>query len=93
FCSLNRNKKSLALDLKQPEARETLLTLLETADVVVNNFLPGVMERMGFGFEDLKKINKKLIYAVGTGFALNQMHAGGIIGKRRGIDRSRVATV
>src|SRR5262249_42541436 len=51
FCSLNRNKKSLALDLKQPEARDTVLTLLETADVVVNNFRPGVMERMGFGFE------------------------------------------
>ncbi|MBB4510045.1 CaiB/BaiF CoA transferase family protein [Rhizobium johnstonii] len=79
FCSLNRNKKSLALDLKQPEARETVLTLLETADVVVNNFRPGVMERMGFGFEDLKKINKKLIYAVGTGFGLTgpYQHKGG----------------
>ncbi|MFF0946651.1 CaiB/BaiF CoA transferase family protein [Rhizobium leguminosarum] len=79
FCSLNRNKKSLALDLKQPEARETVLTLLETADVVVNNFRPGVMERMGFGFEDLKKINKKLIYAVGTGFGLigPYQHKGG----------------
>ncbi|MGO4115076.1 CaiB/BaiF CoA transferase family protein [Rhizobium ruizarguesonis] len=79
FCSLNRNKKSLALDLKQPEARETVLTLLETADVVVNNFRPGVMERMCFGFEDLKKINKKLIYAVGTGFGLTgpYQHKGG----------------
>ncbi|MCW1750472.1 CaiB/BaiF CoA transferase family protein [Rhizobium acaciae] len=79
FCSLNRNKKSLALDLKQPEARETVFTLLETADVVVNNFRPGVMERMGFGFEDLKKINKKLIYAVGTGFGLTgpYQHKGG----------------
>ncbi|MGO8246152.1 CaiB/BaiF CoA transferase family protein [Rhizobium johnstonii] len=79
FCSLNRNKKSLALDLKQPEARESVLTLLETADVVVNNFRPGVMERMGFGFEDLKKINKKLIYAVGTGFGLTgpYQHKGG----------------
>ncbi|AYG63117.1 CaiB/BaiF CoA transferase family protein [Rhizobium jaguaris] len=79
FCSLNRNKKSLALDLKQPEARDTVLTLLETADVVVNNFRPGVMERMGFGFEDLKKINKRLIYAVGTGFGLTgpYQHKGG----------------
>ncbi|WP_163874270.1 CaiB/BaiF CoA transferase family protein [Rhizobium laguerreae] len=79
FCSLNRNKKSLALDLKQPEARETVLTLLETADVVVNNFRPGVMERMGFGFEELKKINKRLIYAVGTGFGLTgpYQHKGG----------------
>ncbi|MBB3459131.1 formyl-CoA transferase [Rhizobium sp. BK313] len=79
FCSLNRNKKSLALDLKQPEARNTVLTLLETADVVVNNFRPGVMERMGFGFEELKKINKRLIYAVGTGFGLTgpYQHKGG----------------
>ncbi|KEA07788.1 CoA transferase [Agrobacterium rhizogenes] len=79
FCSLNRNKKSLALDLKQPEARDAVLTLLETADVVVNNFRPGVMERMGFGFEDLKKINKRLIYAVGTGFGLTgpYQHKGG----------------
>jgi formyl-CoA transferase len=70
FCSLNRNKKSLALDLKEPSARKTVQVLLETADVVVNNFRPGVMERMGFGYEDLKKINPRLIYAVGTGFGL-----------------------
>jgi formyl-CoA transferase len=70
FCSLNRNKKSLALDLKEPSARKTVQALLETADVVVNNFRPGVMERMGFGYEDLKKINPRLIYAVGTGFGL-----------------------
>ena len=79
FCSLNRNKKSLALDLKDPTARKTTLTLLETADVVVNNFRPGVMERMGFGYEDLKKINPRLIYAVGTGFGLTgpYQHKGG----------------
>ena len=79
FCSLNRNKKSLALDLKDPTARKTTLALLETADVVVNNFRPGVMERMGFGYEDLKKINPRLIYAVGTGFGLTgpYQHKGG----------------
>lgn len=79
FCSLNRNKKSLALDLKDPVANKTVLTLLETADVVVNNFRPGVMERMGFGYEDLKKINPRLIYAVGTGFGLTgpYQHKGG----------------
>jgi len=79
FCSLNRNKKSLALDLKLKEAREAVLTLIEGADVVVNNFRPGVMERMGFGYEDLKKINKRLIYAVGTGFGLTgpYQHKGG----------------
>ncbi|MGV1791918.1 CaiB/BaiF CoA transferase family protein [Rhizobium sp. A37_96] len=79
FCSLNRNKKSLALDLKDPVANKTVLTLLDTADVVVNNFRPGVMERMGFGYEDLKKINPRLIYAVGTGFGLTgpYQHKGG----------------
>lgn len=79
FCSLNRNKKSLALDLKEPSARKTVQGLLETADVVVNNFRPGVMERMGFGYEDLKKINPRLIYAVGTGFGLTgpYQHKGG----------------
>ncbi|NKJ08848.1 CoA transferase [Rhizobium sp. SG741] len=79
FCSLNRNKKSLALDLKDPAAQKSVLTLIETADVVVNNFRPGVMERMGFGYEDLKKINPRLIYAVGTGFGLSgpYQHKGG----------------
>ncbi len=79
FCSLNRNKKSLALDLKDAGARKTVQALLENADVVVNNFRPGVMERMGFGYEDLKKINPRLIYAVGTGFGLTgpYQHKGG----------------
>lgn len=79
FCSLNRNKKSLALDLKQKEARDAVLALIASADVVVNNFRPGVMERMGFGYEDLKKINRRLIYAVGTGFGLSgpYEHKGG----------------
>lgn len=79
FTSLNRNKKSLALDLKTPEARAAVLELLRTADVVVNNFRPGVMERMGYGYEDLKKINPRLVYAVGTGFGLEgpYRHKGG----------------
>ncbi len=79
FCSLNRNKKSLALDLKDQAARQTVQALLATADVVVNNFRPGVMERMGFGYEDLKTINPRLIYAVGTGFGLTgpYQHKGG----------------
>jgi crotonobetainyl-CoA:carnitine CoA-transferase CaiB-like acyl-CoA transferase len=79
FCSLNRNKKSLALDLKLQEARDAVLELISGADVVVNNFRPGVMERMGFGYEDLKKINKRLIFAVGTGFGLTgpYQHKGG----------------
>ncbi|WP_312363544.1 CoA transferase [Ensifer sp.] len=79
FSSLNRNKKSLALDLKQDEARAAVRALIDTADVVVNNFRPDVMERMGFGYEELKKTNPRLIYAVGTGFGLEgpYRHKGG----------------
>lgn len=55
FTSLNRNKRSLALDLKDKDACSAVRELLRNADVVVNNFRPGVMERMGFGYEDLKK--------------------------------------
>ena len=70
FASLNRNKRSVALNLKLHEERAAALRLVETADVVVNNFRPGVMERMGFGYDDLRRINPRIIYAVGTGFGL-----------------------
>ena len=56
-----------------------LLRLVEISDVVVNNFRPGVMERMGLGYEDLRRINPRIIYAVGTGFGLDgpYVHKGG----------------
>jgi len=71
FASLNRNKRSVALDLKTEEDKTAVLRLVETSDVVVNNFRPGVMERMGFGYDDLRRINPRIIYAVGTGFGLD----------------------
>lgn len=79
FCSLNRNKKSLALDLKQDAVLKGILNLIKDADVVVNNFRPGVMERMGLGYETLKALNPRLIFAVGTGFGLEgpYRHKGG----------------
>jgi formyl-CoA transferase len=79
FCSLNRNKRSIVLDLRKPEAKEAILRLLDEADVVVNNFRAGVMERMGFGYEALSVRNPRLIYAVGTGFGLKgpYSHKGG----------------
>jgi crotonobetainyl-CoA:carnitine CoA-transferase CaiB-like acyl-CoA transferase len=79
FCSLNRNKKSLALDLKQDAVLNGILDLIKHADVVVNNFRPGVMERMGLGYETLKALNPRLIFAVGTGFGLEgpYRHKGG----------------
>ena len=79
YCSLNRNKRSVVLDTRKPEHVAAVLRLLETADVIVNNFRPGVMERIGFGYEELAKRNPRLIYAIGTGFGLTgpYSHKGG----------------
>jgi crotonobetainyl-CoA:carnitine CoA-transferase CaiB-like acyl-CoA transferase len=79
FCSLNRNKRSIVLDTRQPQGRDVALKLIERSDVVVNNFRAGVMERMGFGYEALSRLNPRLIYAVGTGYGLTgpHVHKGG----------------
>jgi formyl-CoA transferase len=79
YCSLNRNKRSVVLDTRSAEGKAAVLKLVETADVVVNNFRAGVMERLGFGYEELSKLNPRLIYAVGTGFGLTgpYAHKGG----------------
>jgi crotonobetainyl-CoA:carnitine CoA-transferase CaiB-like acyl-CoA transferase len=68
FASLNRNKRSVTLDLKKDEAKQVLFKLIETADVLVHNFRPGVMERLGLGYEDLKPCNPGLIYAKSSGW-------------------------
>ncbi len=68
FMSLNRNKKSLTLDLKAPEGKEIFYGLTRKADVVMNNFTPGTMEKLGLGYEDLKKINPKIVWASVTGY-------------------------
>ena len=65
---LNRNKRSLALDLKQPEALEVIKQLVQDYDIVLEQFRPGVMERLGLGYEALKAINPKLIYVSITGY-------------------------
>ena len=79
FASLNRNKRSVTLNLKSDADKAAVLRLVETADVVVNNFRPGVMERMGLGYDDLRRINRRIVYAVGTGFGLDgpYVHKGG----------------
>jgi crotonobetainyl-CoA:carnitine CoA-transferase CaiB-like acyl-CoA transferase len=79
FCSLNRNKRSLVLDLRRDHERAVVLELTKQSDVVVNNFRAGVMERMGFGYDDLSRINPRIIYAVGTGYGLEgpYAHKGG----------------
>ena len=68
FWSLNRNKRSVAIDVRSPLGREAVLRLAKKADVLVHNFRPGVMERLGFGYEDLRAINPRLIYAFGSGY-------------------------
>jgi hypothetical protein len=68
FANLNRNKRSLALDLKRPAAKEALLRLVETADVFVHNMRLGAASRLGLDYADLQKRNPKLIYAAASGF-------------------------
>jgi len=68
FQSLNRNKRSIALDLRGAAGKQVVFELVKTADVVVNNFRAGVMERMGFGYDALSKINPRIICAFGSGF-------------------------
>ena len=68
FLSVNRNKKSLTLDLKARDGQEILRRLLASADVVVENFRPGTMERLGFGYETLERANPRLIYCSISGF-------------------------
>ncbi|OPB16527.1 carnitine dehydratase [Pseudomonas fluorescens] len=65
---LNRNKRSLALDLKQAEALEIVRELVKDYDIVLEQFRPGVMKRLGLGYEALKAINPKLIYVSITGY-------------------------
>jgi alpha-methylacyl-CoA racemase len=68
FALLNRGKKSLVLDLKSPEDRRRLEPLLARADVLVEQFRPGVMDRLGLGYADLEKINPRVVYCSITGY-------------------------
>ena len=68
FAMLNRGKKSLAVDLKDAKVREQLLPLIQEADVVVEQFRPGVMDRLGLGYDALNAINPRIIYCAITGY-------------------------
>ncbi len=68
FMSVNRGKRSVVVDLKHPRGRELLLELAARADVLVENFLPGTMARLGLGYETLAARNPRLIYAALSGF-------------------------
>jgi formyl-CoA transferase len=68
FIFLNANKRSVTLDLATERGRELLKRLIEAADVVVENFRPGIMERWGLGYEELSRLNPRLVYASIKGF-------------------------
>ena len=68
FIAVNGNKKSLTLDLQKPAARDIVLKLAAQADVVMENFRAGVMDRLGLGYEALSKVNPRLIYCAISGF-------------------------
>ncbi|HLV77757.1 MAG TPA: CaiB/BaiF CoA-transferase family protein [Marinobacter sp.] len=68
FLTLNRNKKSVALDLKSPEGKSIFLELVKKADVVLDNFSPGVTQRLGIDFEALKEVNPRIVTCSITGF-------------------------
>ena len=63
YCSINRNKRSIVIDLKQDEGRAIVLALAAKADVVVENYRAGVMERLGLSYETLAALNPRLVYA------------------------------
>lgn len=68
WLAINANKRSITLDLKRPEAIEVVKRLAETADVVMENFRPGVMDKLGIGYEALSAVNPRIIYCAVSGF-------------------------
>ena len=71
YAYLNRNKKGMTLDLKNEEAKKVLWKLIETADVIIENFKVGKFEEMGFTYEKMKEVNPKIIYGSISGFGLD----------------------
>jgi crotonobetainyl-CoA:carnitine CoA-transferase CaiB-like acyl-CoA transferase len=68
FLAWNRNKRSVALNLKSPEVKAILMEMAKSADIVVQNFRPGVMKAMGYGYEDFRAVNPRIIYCSGSGY-------------------------
>jgi formyl-CoA transferase/CoA:oxalate CoA-transferase len=71
FLGINRNKKSLVIDLRQPAGADILRRLAATADILVENYRPGVMNRLGLGYDSLAAVNPRLIYCAVSGFGLS----------------------
>jgi crotonobetainyl-CoA:carnitine CoA-transferase CaiB-like acyl-CoA transferase len=76
FMGINANKRSLTLDLQKPKAAEIVKRLVKDADIVWENFRPGIMDRFGLGYEVLKGINPRLIYCAVSGFGQNGPERG-----------------
>lgn len=78
FAMLNGNKKSVSLDLKNERGRELLIKLASRADVLLENFAPGAMDRLGIGWKTLSARNPRLVYASGSGYGLSGPDAGNL---------------
>lgn len=76
FLTFNANKRSLTLNLKHPRGKEVFRALLKTADVLLENFGPGVLDRLGFSYESLKVLNPRLVYASIKGFGTYGPYSG-----------------
>ena len=81
FMAWNRNKRSIAMDIRNEEVKQLIYEMVKTADVVVENFRPGVMDRLGYGYGKLKQINPRIVYASNSGYG-----ASGPYVKRPGQD-------
>jgi len=75
FLALNRNKRSMVLDLKKQASKEIVERLVKRTDVLVTNYRPGVLEKLGLGYKDCKKINRSIIYCEATGFGSSGPYA------------------
>lgn len=75
FIVFNRGQRGVTLDLKNPEGKEVLYRMIAEADVLIENFRPGVMARLGFSYEDAERINPRIIYASVSGFGQEGVYA------------------
>src|SRR3954467_2174451 len=71
FAMLNQNKRAVTLNLKHPRGRDLLFEMVRRADVLLENFSPGTMDDLGVGWNVLREINPRLVYATGTGFGIS----------------------
>src|SRR5438034_6328193 len=75
FAAINRNKRGIAVDLQKPEGAKLVFELARRADVVLENFLPGVATKLGLGYEQCRAVNPRVVYASITGFGQDGPYA------------------